>query len=90
MLNHEVKQRIESGIQGAECLVSEFSGGNDHYSVVVIADAFDGQAALKRHRMIMELFQNEMNTGEVHALTIKTFTRQQWENEKQKMAAKPF
>ena len=84
MLNHEVKERIESGISESECVVSEFSGGTDHYSVIVISDAFHGVASLKRHRMIMELFKNEMDTGEVHALTIKTFTRKQWQEQKSK------
>jgi stress-induced morphogen len=84
MLNHEVKGRIEQGIPSSLCLVSEFSGGTDHYSVVVIADAFEGLPLLKRHRMIMDLFQKEVNSGEVHALAIKAYTSQQWEVEKKK------
>lgn len=84
MLSHEVKQRIEEGILNSVCLVNEFSGGTDHYSVVVIADSFDGLSSLKRHRMIMDLFKAEMETGEVHALTIKAFTHAQWDNEKMK------
>ncbi|WP_186645090.1 BolA/IbaG family iron-sulfur metabolism protein [Fluviispira vulneris] len=84
MLSHEVKKRIESGIAEAECLVSEFSGGTDHYSVIVISNAFEGQPALKRHRMIMELFKEEVDTGEVHALAIKAYTQKQWADEKQK------
>jgi acid stress-induced BolA-like protein IbaG/YrbA len=82
MLNHEIKERIESGILYSECLVSEFSGGSDHYAVVVISDSFEGQTLLSRHRMIMDLFKNEVATGEVHALTIKAFTQKQWEIEK--------
>ncbi|MBX9837225.1 BolA family protein [Silvanigrella sp.] len=84
MLNHEVKNRIEEGIPDSECLVNEFSGGTDHYSVVVISDSFDGHASLKRHRMIMDLFKEEMDTGEVHALTIKALTRKQWNDQKSK------
>lgn len=90
MLSHEVKERIENGITGSECLVSEFSGGTDHYSVVVISDEFEGCASLKRHRMIMDLFQSEVSSGEVHALTIKAFTRLQWDNEKQKSVNRAF
>lgn len=82
MLNHEVKERIESGIDNAECLVSEFSGGTDYYSVVVISDVFEGLASLKRHRIIMDLFKEEMDTGEVHALTIKALTRKQWNEQR--------
>lgn len=84
MLSHEVKQRIETGILNSICYVNEFSGGTDHYSVVIISNSFDGLSSLKRHRMIMDLFKAEMETGEVHALTIKAFTEAQWENEKTK------
>ena len=82
MLNHELKARIESGIPSSECFVNEFSGGSDHYAVIVVSDAFDGKALLLRHRMIMDLFKEEMHTGEVHALTIKAFTQLQWKTEK--------
>ena len=82
MLHHEIKERIESGIPLAECFVNEFSGGTDHYAVIVVAPSFEGKSLLTRHRTIMDLFKAEMATGEVHALTIKAFTQTQWENEK--------
>ncbi|RDB36477.1 BolA family protein [Spirobacillus cienkowskii] len=90
MLHHEVKHRIESGIASSECIVHEFSGGTDHYSVIVVADAFEGQSSLARHRIIMDLFQAEVATGEVHALSIKALTKKQWEQEKHKYVAKPL
>ncbi|MBX9704492.1 MAG: BolA/IbaG family iron-sulfur metabolism protein [Silvanigrellaceae bacterium] len=78
MLAHEVKQRIESGLKHTTCYVSEFSGGTDHYSVVVVGDLFEGVHLLKRHRMVLDLFQDEISSGEVHALTIKAWTLKQW------------
>ncbi|MES2614797.1 MAG: BolA family protein [Bdellovibrionota bacterium] len=82
MLPHDIKNRIESGISEAECFVNEFSGGTDHYAVIVVSNSFEGQTLLSRHRMIMDLFKQEMSTGEVHALSIKAFTKKQWETEK--------
>ena len=82
MLSNEIKDRIETGILGAECFVNEFSGGTDHYAVIVVSPAFEGKSLLTRHRTIMDLFKEEMATGEVHALTIKAFTSVQWETEK--------
>ena len=82
MLSHEIKSRIENGILDTECFVNEFSGGSDHYAVIVVSNSFEGKTLLLRHRMIMDLFKEEMNTGEVHALTIKAFTQKQWETEK--------
>jgi acid stress-induced BolA-like protein IbaG/YrbA len=82
MLSDAVKKRIEDGIPNAKAMVSEFSGGTDHYSVVVIAEGFEGKALLARHRMVLDLFQAEIKTGEVHALSIQPFTPAQWESQK--------
>ena len=81
MLNEDVKKRIESGLAQSQVYVTEFSGGTDHYSVVVVTDAFSGVPLLKRHRMVLDLFQAEIGTGEVHALSIKAYTPDQWEVE---------
>lgn len=81
MKPQEVKSRIEEGLPNALCKVNEFSGGMDHYSVMVICEAFEGQALLKRHRMIMDLFKGEIDTGEVHALSIKAFTKNEYAKE---------
>lgn len=82
MLTHQVKARIEEGLRTQIVEVSEFSGGTDHYSVIVVSDDFAGIPLLKRHRMVMDLFQSELATEEVHALTIKAYTSEQWEKEK--------
>ena len=84
MLKHEVKARIESGLTTVEVQVIEFSGGTDHYMVTVVSPSFQGVTLLKRHRMVMDLFQPELGTGEVHALSIKAYTQEQWEVEKQR------
>jgi stress-induced morphogen len=82
MLPHELQKRIETHLQTQHVSVNEFSGGTDHYSVVVVSEKFDGVPLIKRHRMVMDLFKSEMQTEEVHALTIKAYTPQQWEIEK--------
>jgi acid stress-induced BolA-like protein IbaG/YrbA len=84
MLPHEVKARIEQGLPTLHVDVQEFSGGTDHYAVVVVSEAFAGVPLLKRHRMVMDLFRDEVKTEEVHALTIKAFTAAQWNEEKTK------
>lgn len=82
MLPHEVKSRIESGLKTVHVDVREFSGGTDHYSVVIVSEEFEGVPLLRRHRMVMDLFRAEVATEEVHALTIKAYTPSQWEQAK--------
>lgn len=77
MDSQQVKARIEQGIADAQVAVNEFSGGTDHYSVTVVTPAFVGKPLIKRHRMVMDLFAAEIETGEVHALTIKALTPEQ-------------
>lgn len=84
MLGHQIKDRIEKSIAGSTCLVNEFSGGTDHYNVTVISDTFEGKPLLLRHRTIMQLFQSEIDSGEIHAFSLKAFTKKQWDAEHQK------
>jgi acid stress-induced BolA-like protein IbaG/YrbA len=80
----EVKARIIEGLPDAEVVVNEFSGGNDHYAVLVVSDVFEGKKLLARHRLVLDLFQSEIASGEVHALTMKTHTLAEWQIEKPK------
>ena len=84
MFPHEVKAKIEEGLATEFVDVQEFSGGSDHYAVIVVSDAFEKVPLLKRHRMVMDIFKDELATEEVHALTIKAYTSKQWEIEKDK------
>lgn len=84
MNKEQVKERILEGIPDAEIVVNEFSGGNDHYAVLIVSSVFAGKKLLARHRLILDLFQHEISTGEVHALTMKTHTPEEWVLEKPK------
>jgi BolA protein len=44
-------------------------GGETHFRVYIVADAFRGKSRLERHRMINELLAAEL-AGGVHALAI--------------------
>jgi BolA protein len=44
-------------------------GGETHFSVYIVADAFKGKSRIARHRMINETLAHELNSG-VHALAI--------------------
>ena len=52
-------------------------GGGGHYSVVVVAAAFEGMGRLERHRLVYSLLGNEMKST-IHALALRTFTPDEW------------
>ena len=44
-------------------------GGETHFRVYIVAEAFRGKSRLARHRMINETLADQLNSG-VHALAI--------------------
>jgi len=69
-----VEEIIVARLPDAHCQIKEYSGGGDHFQVLVVSEAFQGLSSLKRHRLIMELFDHLIQTKEVHALSLKTLT----------------
>jgi stress-induced morphogen len=65
----DVKTRIEAAIPGAEAAVQ--SADEVHFSATVRAAAFDGLSRLQQHRLVMDVFSDELG-GSIHALALKT------------------
>jgi stress-induced morphogen len=69
----EIKQRIEAAIPGSHAEVEDYTGGGDHFSATVSAGAFDGLSRIQQHRLVYEVFGEEIG-GAIHALALKTQT----------------
>jgi BolA protein len=48
-------------------------GGESHFNVEVIADAFAGKSRLERQRWVHQILADEL-AGPVHALSLRLFT----------------
>ncbi|MGV9010219.1 BolA family protein [Brevundimonas sp.] len=48
-------------------------GGESHFNLTVVSDAFEGQARLQRQRTINALLREQL-AGPVHALSIRALT----------------
>ena len=69
----ELKQRIEAAIPGASAEVEDLTGGGDHFRAVIVSDTFAGRSRLDQHRMVYDVFGEEVG-GPIHALSITTQT----------------
>ena len=74
----QIKQMIEAGIDGAEVAVD---GDGSHFAARVVSDEFDGMPMAKQHQMIYATLGDSM-AGAIHALSIQTYTRAEWEKAK--------
>lgn len=70
-----VKRLIEQGMPGARV---EVSGDGRHFEAVVVSEDFAGKSLLERHRMVMAAVHDQIVTDELHALSIKAYTPDQW------------
>ena len=76
----EIKERIEKNIEGAEAMVMD-QGGGDHIHAIVISPLFRDKSLIDQHRMVLTLFRDEIESNEVHALQVKTFSPEKAEAE---------
>jgi stress-induced morphogen len=67
----DIKRRIEDGIPDARAEVEDLTGGGDHFRALVVSDVFAGRSRLDQHRMVYDIFGDEVG-GPIHALSITT------------------
>jgi stress-induced morphogen len=81
MTPDELKARIETLAPGTQAQIMDLTGTEDHYQAIVVSPAFEGKVMIEQHRIVMGLLQREIDSGEVHALTMKTFSPAQLEKQ---------
>ena len=67
-----MRARLMAAFPDAEIEVFDLTGGSDHWEVSVSSKAFLGLSRIQSHQKVMAAFAEELKTGEVHALSIKT------------------
>jgi acid stress-induced BolA-like protein IbaG/YrbA len=74
METEAVARLIRAGLPDAEV---EVTGDGAHFEAVVVSDAFAGLTPIKKQRLVMETVKEQIASGELHALSIKTLTPDQ-------------
>jgi len=75
----QIKQRIESIAQNTYVELIDLTGTQDHWQALIVSPIFEGKKMMEQHRLIYSLFDKEIQSNEVHALTLKTFTPEQYQ-----------
>lgn len=55
----------------------DLSGEGCNFEIYVLSDAFEGQGSLERQRKVLSLFQAELSSGELHALSVSAKTHEE-------------
>lgn len=72
MTQTQMQERLLVAFPDAQVIVQDLTGTQDHWEVRIASSAFAGQSRIQQHKHVMAVFDEELKSGEVHALTIKT------------------
>lgn len=79
MTSDQLKARIESLQTGTTAQITDLTGTQDHWSVTIVSPAFVGKSMMEQQRLVMGILKTEIDSNEVHALTMKTYTPAEFE-----------
>lgn len=73
----EVKALLESRLDGCQFHIQ---GEGCNFQVVAVGKAFEGLSPVKRQQLVYSALSDEIASGALHAISIKTYTPAQWEH----------
>lgn len=73
-----IKARIEAALPGAQVDIRDTTGGGDHFEARVVSPTFVGLSMVQQHQQVYAPLSDVLQTGELHALALKTYTPEQW------------
>jgi len=67
----EIQKKLESNIDQSQVTME---GDGCNCSAVIVSPIFEGLSLLQRQRIVLAVVSEEIKSGELHALSVKTYT----------------
>ena len=67
----EIKEIIDKALEGSS---ADVDGSEGKFSANIVFDGFNGLNTIKRHKMVYNCLDSFIKSGELHAISLKTFT----------------
>jgi len=77
----DIKKIIERSIPDSQAYILDPMKDGQHLQAIVVSPAFNGMMLIKQHQMVMTPLKEVLRES-VHALGLKTFTPEKWEQVK--------
>ncbi|MEP5938310.1 MAG: BolA family transcriptional regulator [Erythrobacter sp.] len=71
MSGSEIESAIKAALPGAEIILTDLAGDDDHWAAEVTAPEFAGKSRVQQHKMVYEALGDRMG-GVLHALQLTT------------------
>lgn len=74
-------KQIEAWIAaGLPCEHLAVEGDGQHFSAVIVSQAFAGQNRVKRQQLVNAILKPHFDSGRLHALSMQTLTPEEWKS----------
>ena len=76
MQARDIEQLIRAAMPDSEVIVRGEDGR--HFEAVVISPQFQDKTRVQQHRLVYQTLGDRMQTDQIHALALKTYTPEDW------------
>ena len=74
-----IRDRILTALPGSEVEVRDTTGTGDHFEARVVSPVFADKSMVDQHQAVYAPLKDVLETGELHALALKTYSPEQWQ-----------
>ena len=71
----QIKELI---LAGMACEHLALDGDGQHFEAVIVSAEFSGKNRVQRQQHVYKILKEKLATGELHALSFKTLTPEEW------------
>jgi acid stress-induced BolA-like protein IbaG/YrbA len=64
---------------GLACTHLEVTGDGRHFNATVVSPEFAGRSRIARQQRVYQTLAQELDDGRLHALSLRTYTPEEWE-----------
>lgn len=75
MHSEQIKKILADGLP---CEELQVDGDGDHFEALLVSAQFAGKSRVRRQQMVNALLRSYFDSGELHALSMKTITPEEW------------
>lgn len=76
MQPEKIRDLIEAGLTDS---MAHVEGDGSHFTAVVVCPAFVGKSRIQKQQLVYDTVKSQLLDGSLHALSLKTFTPDEWE-----------
>lgn len=71
----QIKELIRAGMA---CEHLALDGDGQHFEALIVSNEFAGKSRVKRQQHVNKILKAKFDSGELHALSFKTLTPEEW------------